>query len=107
MRERRTGGPGEVFDCPCCFLPTLESSACFEICGECGWEDDGQDDGDADRVWGGPNGDQSLTDARREYREWAAEDPDESSVGRGGDGAWRTAAREVLRERGGDPEGPA
>ncbi|RST00436.1 hypothetical protein EF910_31510 [Streptomyces sp. WAC07149] len=106
MRERRMGEPGEVFDCPCCFQPTLESSACFEICGECGWEDDGQDDAEADRVWGGPNGSQSLTDARREYRKWvseAARDPDGSSVTRGGAGAWWTAAEEVLA---GEPDAP-
>ncbi|MFD8981176.1 CPCC family cysteine-rich protein [Streptomyces sp. NPDC059564] len=30
--------------CPCCFQPTLEKRADFEICPECGWEDDGQDD---------------------------------------------------------------
>ncbi|EFL15913.1 CPCC family cysteine-rich protein [Streptomyces sp. C] len=106
MRERRMGEPGEVFDCPCCFQPTLESSACFEICGECGWEDDGQGDEEADEVWGGPNGSQSLTDARREHREWlaeAAEDADRSSVTRGGPGAWRTAAGELPTE---DPATP-
>ncbi|MEU3722817.1 CPCC family cysteine-rich protein [Streptomyces sp. NPDC031705] len=103
MRERRQGRPGEVFDCPCCFQPTLGSSALFEICGECGWEDDGQDDADADRVWGGPNGRLSLTEARREYREWAAAgDADASSVTQDGPGAWRTEARAALSE---EPEG--
>ncbi|WP_130881421.1 CPCC family cysteine-rich protein [Streptomyces syringium] len=45
-----------VIACPCCFQQTLEERANFEICPECGWEDDGQDDADAHVVRGGPNG---------------------------------------------------
>ncbi|WTX00570.1 CPCC family cysteine-rich protein [Streptomycetaceae bacterium NBC_01309] len=45
----------------------METSAYYEICPECGWEDDGQDDSTADEVWGGPNGRLSLTQARDEY----------------------------------------
>ncbi|MFD9321102.1 CPCC family cysteine-rich protein [Streptomyces sp. NPDC060053] len=48
--RRMDGGP---YGCPCRRLMTLETSACFEICPECGWEDDGQDDVDADEVLGG------------------------------------------------------
>ncbi|WP_239486910.1 CPCC family cysteine-rich protein [Streptomyces durocortorensis] len=59
--------------CPCCFEETLEERANFEICPECGWEDDGQDDADAHVVRGGPNGRQSLTQARLEYQEELAE----------------------------------
>lgn len=33
----------------------------------CWWEDDGQDNGDADVVRGGPNGELSLTNARRNW----------------------------------------
>ena len=33
----------------------------------CTWEDDGQDDDTADEVWGGPNGDFSLTQFRFEF----------------------------------------
>lgn len=40
----------------------------FEICQVCFWEDDGQDNIDADEVKGGPNGDLSLTEARRNYQ---------------------------------------
>jgi hypothetical protein len=35
----------------------------------CFWEDDGQDDIDADIVYGGPNGSLSLTQARHNYQE--------------------------------------
>jgi hypothetical protein len=55
------------YSCPCCGHVTLAARGAYEICEECGWEDDGQDDHDADVVRGGPNGRQSLTDARDEY----------------------------------------
>lgn len=42
------------------------------MCSECGWEDDGQDDLNADEVWGGPNGSESLTDARKSYAQYDA-----------------------------------
>jgi hypothetical protein len=54
--------------CPCCGYWTLSERGTFEICAECGWEDDGQDDADADVVRGGPNGALSLTAAREHYR---------------------------------------
>ncbi|MDP4121287.1 MAG: CPCC family cysteine-rich protein [Bacillota bacterium] len=53
--------------CPCCGYPTLEHRAFFEICILCEWEDDGQDNSDADVVHGGPNGDYSLTEARKNF----------------------------------------
>jgi len=53
--------------CPCCGHPTLGEQGGYEICGVCGWEDDGQGDDDADEVRGGPNGDYSLTEARRNF----------------------------------------
>lgn len=59
-----SGGP---YSCPCCGHRTLAERGMYEICGECGWEDDGQDDHDAHVVRGGPNGPQSLADARAEY----------------------------------------
>ena len=46
-----SGGP---YSCPCCGHLTLSERGGYEICGECGWEDDGQDDHDADVVRGGP-----------------------------------------------------
>ncbi|MFC1435632.1 CPCC family cysteine-rich protein [Streptacidiphilus sp. N1-3] len=97
------GGP---YACPCCRLLTLESRCEWEICAECGWEDDGQDDHDADRVLGGPNGRLSLTEARAQYSQYAASltAPDPTSVSAGGPGAWQTAARRRMRDSGHLPE---
>lgn len=55
------------FLCPCCFMPTLEERAGYEICPICFWEDDGQDSDDAETVRGGPNGDYSLREARDNF----------------------------------------
>lgn len=53
------------FPCPCCGYPTLEiQNYGYEVCILCGWEDDGQRDDQADKVWGGANQDYSLTEAR-------------------------------------------
>lgn len=60
----KAGGP---YSCPCCGHITLPERGMYEICRECGWEDDGQDDHDAPVVRGGPNGRQSLDDARAAY----------------------------------------
>lgn len=54
--------------CPCCGHATLPERAAYEICPECGWEDDGQDDRDSGVVRGGPNGALSLDAARAAYR---------------------------------------
>lgn len=90
--------------CPCCHYLTLDSRAGYDICPECGWEDDGQDDPHAHEVWGGPNGSESLTDARIRCAESVAnrDEADPDSVAAGGDGLWRSAARRarrVMRER--------
>ena len=53
--------------CPCCFSPVAQRHT-WDICAVCGWEDDGQDDHDADQVYGGPNGDFSLSAARENYK---------------------------------------
>ena len=58
-----SGGP---YSCPCCGHVTLPERGGYDICRECGWEDDGQDDHDADVVRRGPNAG-SLADARAEY----------------------------------------
>lgn len=60
-------GAGGPYSCPCCGHVTLTERGGYEICDECGWEDDGQDDHDAQVVRGGPNGRASLTDARAAY----------------------------------------
>ena len=58
------GGP---YSCPCCGHVTLGERGVYEICVECGWEDDGQDNHDSHVVRGGPNGRLSLDEARRLY----------------------------------------
>jgi hypothetical protein len=64
MREK------ELYRCPCCKCHTLASRRRFDICTLCWWEDDGQDDPHADEVWGGPNGDYSLTEGRNNVAEY-------------------------------------
>lgn len=56
--------------CPCCGYPMLSERGGYEICALCDWEDDGQDDPDADEVWGGPNGVYSLTLARDNFKRY-------------------------------------
>jgi hypothetical protein len=67
MNESRLARARET--CPCCGYPTLTERSAYEICILCWWEDDGQDDPRADEVWGGPNHDLSLTEARRNFRD--------------------------------------
>ena len=57
----------DKFVCPCCNYPTLSGRMSYEICGLCDWEDDGQGDGDADQLAGGPNSNYSLTEARENF----------------------------------------
>lgn len=58
----------DYFICPCCNYPTLTERGGYDICRLCFWEDDGQDDSCADEVWGGPNSDYSLTEARENFK---------------------------------------
>lgn len=51
----------KIFTCPGCGYPTLNERGNYEICDLCNWEDDNQDNKEADEVWGGPNGNLSLT----------------------------------------------
>ena len=53
--------------CPCCGYPTLTTRGYYDTCEICFWDDDGQDDPDADEVFGGPNSDYSLSEARRNF----------------------------------------
>jgi hypothetical protein len=55
------------YTCPVCGYPTLSERGSDEICMICGWEDDGQDDPHANEIWGGPNGDYSLSEARKNF----------------------------------------
>jgi hypothetical protein len=61
-----------LLPCPCCRFLTLSQRALDEICSVCFWQDDGQDDPEADEVWGGPNGDLSLSQARKNYAAFGA-----------------------------------
>lgn len=58
--------------CPCCRYPTQEKAGSYEICEVCFWQDDGQDDPHADEVWGGPNYELSLTQARQNFESFGA-----------------------------------
>jgi hypothetical protein len=60
--------PSMHYRCPCCGLKTLRTRSGFEICQVCFWEDDGQDEGNAAVVRGGPNGALSLATARANFR---------------------------------------
>jgi hypothetical protein len=60
--------PEKTSRCPCCGYKTLHGRNHNEVCQVCFWEDDGQDDQDADRVRGGPNGTLSLSDARKAFK---------------------------------------
>jgi len=53
--------------CPCCSYPTLTSLGSYQVCELCFWEDDGQGDAEANKVWGGPNADYSLAEARQNF----------------------------------------
>jgi len=55
------------YTCPGCGWVTLSRRGSYEVCDECDWTDDGQDEHDADIVRGDPNGSLSLTAARARY----------------------------------------
>ena len=66
--EEIEGNPEPMFACPCCGYFSLSSSASYEICSVCFWEDDGVRD--ADTV-SGPN-QLTLAAARRHFVEFGA-----------------------------------
>lgn len=51
----------------CCGHRTLPSRGTYDMCSECNWEGDGQDDHDSALVRRGPNGGISLKTARQDY----------------------------------------
>jgi len=54
--------------CPCCKFKTLHGRGQDEICPVCFWHDDGQDESEADEVWGGPNYTLSLRQAQLNFQ---------------------------------------
>ena len=62
------------YKCPVCGKKTLSSRGSFEICSECGWEDEGIDDDDEEPVFG-PNGDYTIREYREEYFKLKKKDP--------------------------------
>lgn len=59
--------------CQVCGNFTLSNHGLYEICYVCFWEDDGLYT-NPDEVWGGPNGNLSLTQARKNFIEFGAVD---------------------------------
>jgi hypothetical protein len=62
----------QKYPCPCCGYLTLDERGHHDICPVCFWEDDGQDEHDARIVRGGPNGNLSLSQARRNFADFGA-----------------------------------
>ncbi len=60
-----------AFQCPCCKFKALSRRHLFEICPVCFWEDDGQDEANAERVLGGPNGNLSLRQAQINFEKFS------------------------------------
>jgi Cysteine-rich CPCC len=58
--------------CPCCAYRTIGALGNDEICPVCFWHDDGQSDETAHEVWGGPNKNISLAQARSNFRAFGA-----------------------------------
>jgi cysteine-rich CPCC protein len=83
--------------CPCCGYRTLTQRAAYEVCLLCWWEDDGQDEHDADKIRGGPNGKESLTSARLNFHDHLTMYPQDadSRVG-GADTAEEIQAKRAL-----------
>lgn len=65
--DTRRHQPERLYPCPCCRHLTIEQPGINDICALCQWEDDGQDEGNADVVRGGPNGSESLTAYRARF----------------------------------------
>lgn len=53
--------------CPCCGYPTLKRRSHDEICILCDWEDEDFSEQHPQKITGGPNGDYSLEEARRNF----------------------------------------
>lgn len=62
------------FQCPVCRSRTLEYRGAYEICEECGWEDEGVDD--EDELFFGANGEITIREYREKYLKRKRENPD-------------------------------
>ena len=90
---------GFWYACPCCGYPTLTERGGYDICCLCNWEDDGQDDPQANEVWGGPNGRDSLAEARANFKQyWVMYSPDNDTRITPGDSAITLKAKKVMVE---------
>ena len=94
---RKRAGEGSRYPCPCCGYPTLPNRGEYDICELCNWEDDGQDDPHADEVWGGPNRDYSLGEARLNFKDHLVmyRPGDDTRIG-GGDSETELQAKKAL-----------
>jgi hypothetical protein len=62
----------KTYRCPCCKFRTLRGRGQDEICQVCFWHDDGQDEDEAEQVWGGPNHALSLRQAQANFAKLGA-----------------------------------
>lgn len=62
---------GSLYPCPCCGRATLLEPNRWEICTECGWEDEPEDDPEEQRC--GPNH-MTLAEAQENYERMGAID---------------------------------
>ena len=67
--------PG-LYRCPVCGEWTLSSRGEYEICNECGWEDDKAQYPDENEPTYGPNGTHSVRSYRESYQRLRRENPD-------------------------------
>ena len=72
VRVEMTTEKQKTYRCPCCKFKTLYGRGQDEICPVCFWHDDGQDEDEAEEVWGGPNKLLSLRQAQANYSEIGA-----------------------------------
>ena len=57
--------------CQACGNFTISEHGSYDICPVCFWEDDGLYD-NPDEIWGGPNKNLSLTQARKNFQDFGA-----------------------------------
>jgi len=78
VQDRLRGLPagGELADCPCCRIPTLQQRSVGEECMICGWRDfQGQNEYHPDKIVAGSNFGLSLAEAQKEFEAHGSIDP--------------------------------